>query len=71
LDRAAQAFLVSLTTDAVCLLLLDARGVALHPDAELDAQIESFFVGEAELASQLVNPDLLRQVPASVPSGVS
>jgi hypothetical protein len=36
---------------AVGLLLLDARGVALNPDPELEAEIESFFVGEAELAS--------------------
>ena len=67
LDRAAQTFLVGATADAVGLLLLDARGVALDPDPELQAQIEGFFVRQAELTSQLVHPDLLRQVPVSVP----
>jgi hypothetical protein len=33
------------------LLLLDARGVALDADAELDAQVQRFFVGQAELTS--------------------
>jgi hypothetical protein len=70
LHRPAQALLISPATDAVGLLLLDARGVALHPDPQLNAQVQGFFVGEAELSSQLVNPDLLRQVLASVPSRV-
>ena len=45
LDRAAQALLVGPTADAVGLLLLDARGVALDADPELEAQIKRFFVG--------------------------
>jgi hypothetical protein len=43
--------LIRLTADAVGLLLLDARGVALYSDPKLQAEIESFFVGEAELTS--------------------
>jgi hypothetical protein len=45
LDRAAQTVLVGATADAVGLLLLDARGVALDTDPELQAEIEGFFVG--------------------------
>jgi hypothetical protein len=45
LDGAAEPLLIGLTTDAVGLLFLDARGVALDPDAQLEAQVESFFVG--------------------------
>jgi hypothetical protein len=47
----AQSFLIGPTTDAVGLLLLDARGVALDADPELEAQVQRFFVGEAELTS--------------------
>jgi hypothetical protein len=36
--------LVRPTADAVGLLLLDARGVALDTDPELKAEIERFFV---------------------------
>jgi hypothetical protein len=43
--------LIRPTANAISLLLLDARGVALDADPELDAQIERFLVGEAELAS--------------------
>jgi hypothetical protein len=62
LHRTPQALLVSLAPDAVRLLLLDARGVALYSDPQLEAEVEGFFVGETELSSQLVDPDLLRQV---------
>jgi hypothetical protein len=48
-DGPAQALLVGPAADAVSLLLLDARGMALDADAQLKAQIERFFVGEAEL----------------------
>ncbi len=51
LDGAAQTLLIGLTADAIGLLLLDARGVALDPDAQLQAEVERFFVGEAELTS--------------------
>jgi hypothetical protein len=51
LNGPAQPFLIRPTTDAVGLLLLDARRVALDPDPELKAQVQGFFVGEAELAS--------------------
>jgi hypothetical protein len=39
LDGAPEAFLISLTPDAVGLLFLDARGVALDPDTQLKAEI--------------------------------
>jgi hypothetical protein len=43
--------LIGLSTDAVGLLLLDARGVALDPDPQLDAEVERFFVRQTELSS--------------------
>jgi hypothetical protein len=43
--------LIRPTANAISLLLLDARGVALDTDPERKAQIERFFIGEAELAS--------------------
>jgi hypothetical protein len=39
LNRAPEALLIRLTPDAIGLLLLDARGVALDPDPELEAEI--------------------------------
>jgi hypothetical protein len=49
--RSAQSFLICFATDAVGLLLLDARGVALDSDPKLDAEIKGFLVREAELSS--------------------
>jgi hypothetical protein len=43
--------LISLAPDAVSLLFLDARGVALHSDPQLETEIQGFFVREAELSS--------------------
>jgi hypothetical protein len=40
--------------------------MALDPDAEADAEVERLLVGEAQLSGELVDPDLLCQVPASV-----
>jgi len=39
LNRATKALLIRLTADAIGLLLLNARGVALDPDPELEAEI--------------------------------
>jgi hypothetical protein len=50
-DGPAETLLVGLAADAVGLLLLDARGVALDSYAQLEAQVKRFFVGEAELSS--------------------
>jgi hypothetical protein len=36
--------------------------MALHADAEADAEVERLFVREAQLSGELVNPDLLCQV---------
>jgi hypothetical protein len=51
LDGTTQTVLIGPAADAVGLLLLDARGVALDADPELEAEIKRFLVGEAELTS--------------------
>jgi hypothetical protein len=43
--------LIGPAADAVSLLLLDARRVALDADPELEAEVKRFFVSEAELTS--------------------
>src|SRR5207302_614226 len=53
-DLAAKAVAISLATDAVGLGILDARGVALDADTQLDAQIERLFVGEPQFPGELV-----------------
>src|SRR5204862_1815750 len=55
---ADQAVTLRATTDAIGLSLLDRRGMALHPDPERDGEVESLFVGEAELFGELMDPDL-------------
>ena len=44
--------------DAVGLRLLDARGVRLHPDAQLQREVKALFVRQPELSSELMDPDL-------------
>ena len=66
IDTASGSVAVSLATDAIGLRILDARGVALDADTELDAQVQRLFVGEPQFSGELVNPDLLRQ-PARNP----
>ena len=61
LHRAAEALPIGLPTGAVGLGVLDGRRVALDPHPEGQAQVERFFVGQAELVSELVDADLLRQ----------
>jgi hypothetical protein len=58
---APNAELVGLAPHSIGLRLLDARGVALHPDAELFAKIEELFVGEPQLFGQLVYSWVLGQ----------
>ena len=53
-----QAVALGATADAVGLRLLDARGVRLHPDAQIFGEIEGFFVRHPELFRELVDPDL-------------
>jgi hypothetical protein len=36
--------------------------MGLDPDAEIEAQVERFLVGQPELTCELVHPDFLRQV---------
>ena len=62
LDLTAETVAVGAPADAVRLGILDARRMALHPDAHVDAQVEGLFVGQAKLTTQFVNPDLLCQV---------
>jgi hypothetical protein len=59
---AHQAVALGATTDAIGLRFLDARGVRLDPDAQCQAEIEAFLVGEPELLGELVDPDLRCQV---------
>jgi hypothetical protein len=58
LDVALETLLLGLATHTVGLSFLDARGVALHADAERDAQVERLLVGEAELLGELMDSDL-------------
>ena len=53
--------------DAIGLSILDARRMALHPDLELVRELDNKVVVDAELSSQLVDPDLLRGQTFSVP----
>jgi hypothetical protein len=53
--------------DAVGRRLVDARGVALHPDLELVGKLDHDGVVNAELSCQLVNPDLLRRQNSPFP----
>ncbi len=46
---------------------LDARGVALHPDAHGKAEVKTLLVRQTELACQLVDPDFSCQSCLSVP----
>src|SRR5205085_2902531 len=58
----AEALAVGLAPDAVSLGVLDARGMALDPDPQGLAEVERLLVGQAELAGELVDTDLLRQL---------
>lgn len=62
LMRPLQALALGLPADPVSLSVLDARGVARNTYPHRQAEIQAFFVGQAKLACQLVNPDLLGQV---------
>jgi hypothetical protein len=66
LDLAAQPFAVGLAPDPVRLGVLDRRRVALHPDAERQAQVEGLLVREAKLPGKLIYAYLLRQLCGSV-----
>ena len=72
LHLAPNAQLIGFAAYTVGLGLLHARGVALHPDAELFAKVEELFVGEPQLLGQLVYSWVLGQrgsltCPAVVP----
>jgi hypothetical protein len=58
-DVAAQALGIRLSTDAVCLRVLDRGRVTLDPDTEGYTEVQRLFVGEPELPRELVDPDLL------------
>jgi hypothetical protein len=59
---AHEAVALGATADAVGLRLLDARGVRLDPDAQCQAEIEAFLVGEPELLGELMDSNLRCQV---------
>ncbi len=61
LHRATQTLTVCLPTGAVCLGVLDGRRVALYAHPQGQAEVERLLVGQTELVSELVDPDLLRQ----------
>ncbi len=68
-DRiAAETFGVGLAPDAIGLGVDDARRVAAHADAQRLAQVERLLVGEPELSTELVDPDLRCQSATSTPS---
>ncbi len=74
LHVAAESFALGLPADAIGLLVLDARGVTLDTDPEIDAEVECFFVRESELTSELVDPDLFprrQELPQSLPLGAA
>jgi hypothetical protein len=50
------------SADPVGLRILDARRVALDPNAQCEREVKGLFVCQAELACQLVQPNLLGQV---------
>jgi hypothetical protein len=68
LNLAPEPLPIRLAANPVGLLVLDARRMTLDPNTEGYAKVKRFLVGQAELACQLVNPDLLRQSVASFPS---
>jgi hypothetical protein len=59
---APKTFAVGLAADAISLGILDARGMTGDPDAEVEAEVQCLFVGETELACQLIYANLLGQV---------
>ena len=59
LRLAAQALRVGQPADAVGRRIVDARRVALHADLELFGELDHDVVLDAQLSSQLVDPDLL------------
>ena len=61
LGGASEALGVGKAAHTISLRVLDARGVALHPDAELFAKVEELFVGEPQLLGQLVYSWVLGQ----------
>jgi hypothetical protein len=55
-----EAATVGQPPDAIGRRLVDARRVALHADLELVRELDDKVVVDAELSSQLIDPDLLR-----------
>ena len=62
LDRPTQSVRVGLAPDPVGLGVLNGRRVALHPNAQRQAQVEGLFVGQPELTAEFVDADLLCQL---------
>jgi hypothetical protein len=61
LDGAAEPVGVRLAPDPVRLGVFNRRGVALHADAEHNAEVEGLLIGQPQLTAELVDADLLWQ----------
>jgi hypothetical protein len=57
-----QAVTFRLTAHPVSLRVLDDGGMGRNANPHRQAEIQAFFVGQAKLACQLINPDLFGQV---------
>jgi len=60
--RLGEPLSLHLASDAICLCLLQARGMTLHPYSERETELQGVLVGQAELLGQLVNPYLSSQL---------
>lgn len=61
LHGATKPLAVGLATGAICLCVLNGRRMALDTHPEGQAEVKGLLVGQAELMSELVYPDFLRQ----------
>ena len=60
LDLTPQPLAVGLAPDTIRLSLHHARGMALHPDAQGDAEVKHLRVGHPHFSRQLIDADVLR-----------
>ncbi len=63
---AAQSLGIAEATYAVCLRVLNARGVTLDTDLEFGREVDDNGVVDSKLSSELINPDLLRRQRVSL-----
>jgi hypothetical protein len=58
----AEALAVGPSADAISLSLLDAGGMTPHPNTEDLTEVKRLFVGESQLAGELIDSDLGSQI---------